>query len=478
MTIVSAVPVTCIGPVRALARLFRYDGRLHVVAIAKTRLVFVADGPMRTQLPPDITSREAVPYRPAADVTFSGLVHVRGGKPSPHTVARLAILRPRTVGGALENAETLLNKTLRAFEVDGFGPLPSSARHALLPVEERASVDAPMPQLQSTMNFAYFHRAPTDQRTAHLRGDEWVWLERLHPSIERFASQLPVLHATGAIRVAQAETPFQMRIDTLAIDGESAWCDLLARGSFAITSEADLEYIRVIAGFEPVRSASEEAAPPADEAVTQIQRKRRDATMILEAPRERGTMILEPAPLPRERGTMILEPAADPSRAPVRRASTVILEAEEEEPGPLTVMASALDERTVSDTDAPATRAPFQLIKAGPPRSRKNSDIPGAPWASRPAPSATPVRDASFRTLDPDDAEAAALELKARLAADAEKKPAPESTKKPASKKAATWRNLPEDEAAAPEVPAAPKIKVGAPTAAVKQSIYDRFRKR
>lgn len=453
MTIVSPLEIVIRGPARAAARLFRYDGRLHVVAIAKTRLTLVADGRMVPSVPPDVTVREAVPYRPACDVTFTGKVHVRGGNAAPQTVARIALLRPSTPGGGMDNAETLLNKALGAFEIVGFGPIPSGARYALIPTEERASVDAPMPELRSTTNFAYFHRAPIDQRTVPLRGDEWLYLERLHPAAEQLASQLPMLAAVGAIRLPTQEKPIAMRIDTLTIDGESGTCDVVARGSFAVASTSDLERLAAIVGFDVGRA--ETAARVA-----------------------RGTMLIEPAapaaPPPRPPPP---PPAAAPP--PERRASTVILEPTEE-PAPITVQASALESRKDA---APATRAPFEIGKARTGRS-PSGGIPGAPWAAEAAPRVKPAEEATDGTIAPDDGvalgETLRKELERREREAAENAALDKAKKKEAAARktdTVQWRNLPEDQAGAPKVPAAPKPQVAAPTAAVKKSLYDRFRK-
>lgn len=479
MTIPRIEPTTNVSSA-AVARVFRFDGRLHVAVIAKTRLLLVPGQPLRMRAPPPVgvsdgsgpAGREDAPFLPLTDVTFTGTVHLERGKPTPRTIARIAVLRPREIGGRMEQAETLLNKTLCAFEVERFGPTPVEDRRRVLASELRARVEAPVPELWTTMDYDYFHAAPNDQRTSHLRGDEWLWLERLHPASERFACQLPLLRAVGEIQLANQNKPFLMRIDTLRIDGENAWCDVLARGSFAIGSLEDVSRIGVIAGFE--------ASHP----------KAREATMILEPAR--------PPVAQRRDKTMLLEPAP---KAPGAEAPAWSEEATHEL-APVTVMPSALDARPASEQSVPATRAPFQLAKPGQSTSTPG-EIPGAPWAVGDAPKVTPARAAKQRTLDPDD-RTTVLELQRRLAGQppsapslktaavdiedpetlvTEPKPSsrkPVSRARPSARKVQdVWRKPLPEETLAPAAPAPqPPPRIGATSDAAKKALYNRFRKR
>lgn len=489
------IDVTVRGPARAATRLFRYDRRLHVVVIVKTRLQFVPEGLMRAEVPPDVgvsdatdpvaaeslEAAEFVPYRPAADITFRGRCYVQGEiKAPPKTVARLVILRPESAEGTLEGAETLLNKSLCAFELENFGPRPFHERLEILPPLERARANAPTPELWSTMDFGFFHAAPSDQRTHFLRGDEWIWLEKLHPHFDRVASQLPLLQPLGALRLPFEMKRFPMRIDTLGLDGDRGCCDVVARGSFAISSEAELKRVRLVAGFDLHPSAVEEAAPR-----TQAIRALGPVPAPVVKPKREMTMLLEPtAPAPSERSndrrTMILEDMPPIMATAPRRAPTVLLEmdpppatvAVPEDAAPITVSPSALEDR--HDDEPPATRAPFQVAKGRTPR--RSSDIPGSPWAKQPPPAVPLLRfddRETFALVDEQTSDDAPT-LPPALPPPPEPKP---EEKNPAPPKD-PWRKLPEDLPAPPKPPPPPPPKVGVASEAMKKSHYQRLRRR
>lgn len=530
MSIVSPVEIVPVGPATVAARLFRVDGRLHLTAIAKIRMRFTPDAAMRPTDPTAIVIRdvvdddtgegvvasEVVPYRPGTDVLFRGRAHVAGGK--PQTPVRLVVAQPVALGGPLEEAAVLVDKTLCAFEVAGFGPVPSRARErsGLLTAEERGRVERGLPELWNGMDFTYFHAAPRDQRAPHLRGDEWIFLERLHPSMPRFSTCLPRLTPTAVVRAPKGKrVPVAMKIDTLAIDGDEQTCEVVARGAFAIGSETDLQWISLEVGYDLAHILDEETATePGTRA------PRRDATMLIEPPhakqespgRHDRTLVLETAAAPaasaprRREATMLMEPAAaaPPPRA---RAATVILEpAFDDDPSsdmtlpprdvsaslpgfmqnphdglPFTVMPSVLDENTVSVVEPPpSVRAPFKVAR---PTDRPSAagDIPGAPWAKGGS-TAPPALDFQMSTLDAETMDISDGDLRLAMAEpiietkEPEKKLAPE-TKKPKSSPKEPWRNFPEDRAAPQDAPKAPRPKIGGAPAAMRQSLYGRFKK-
>ncbi len=575
MSFVSPLEVVAIGPSQSGARLFRFDGRVHVAAISKLRLKLVPMGTMTAAAPPAIDPvSDAVPFRPGADILFFGAAHTFSSEPVARTSVRLALLSPIVPGGPFSNAVVLVDKTIEVVgprtatkgwptvppsgfttlsvgyenayggpryeanpagtgheadgqgrvrlpclaypkdaaavhEPAGFGPIPPAwlARKRLLAPNVLATVAQPRPELVSNMDFRYFHSAPIDQRTAYLRGDEWLYLEHLSPIAERFFTQLPSLRATAAVRMPRGETqPVRMHIDTLYIDGEAGIVDVIARGSFAIESEADLRWLKLLAGFElGTRGVVviEEARP-----AQQQQQRSRDFTMIMEPGAEaadrgdkrEGTMILEPPEGPlRERGTMIIEqPAAQASALPFVGARRPPPPAPpppappppDEEAPPLTVLPSAFENRTlVVERPPPSTSAPFKLARAGT-KPRKKAEIPGAPWGPVPSRKPLPASESLVTTSSPDDSFDEEIEelLKKR---EEETAPPPEEPPKlavppppPAEEKKkdekkdgkGPWRNFPEDTApvAVPKKPATPKVTS---RSNVKKSLYDRFRK-
>ncbi|MFO0546853.1 MAG: DUF2169 domain-containing protein [Polyangiaceae bacterium] len=509
--VVTAVPF---GPVRALARPLLFGGRLHVVAIAKTRLTLVPEGAARAFEPPtleltDVVDRrtgvcsapsDAAPYKVSADVTFTGFVHSFSKRPIARTTARLAIVQPERRGGPIDGGLTLIDKTLeivgprhatsswpnaqpttftklavsydhafggpnyelnpvgtgkdadprgrihlpcisypadavQVFEPAGFGPIPATwpARTALLPPDGAAVLARDIPDLHTGFDFNFFQAAPPDQRIAYLRGDEWIYLERLNPVLEHFASRLPNLEPRATVRLADGtEESFELNIDGLHIDGEAATCDVTARGTFALAPELELSRISIEVGFdvEGVRSAPSRAKDrPQNAAMVTVPLEpaapRRAGTMVIEmsAPKP-GTMILEPEPprreQPRRAGTMLIEQGKPaPVKPQQRRLPTVIMEDEESVDDRPTIVArkpvagagapratmliepSSLEQTGTVDTPPPSTRAPFRLAPPRADSSKLGADIPGAPWARDAAPFRIPkpVLDPTMSTL-------------------------------------------------------------------------------
>ena len=58
-----------------------------------------------------------------------------------------------------------------------------AARRTLLGKTPRKALDQAIAEIPDDFDFAYFQSAPSDQRCESLRGDEWILLEGLHPSL-------------------------------------------------------------------------------------------------------------------------------------------------------------------------------------------------------------------------------------------------------------------------------------------------------
>lgn len=248
------------------------------------------------------------------------------------------------------------------FEPVGLGPLASTwpVRRNLLSEEALAGIERATPELHTGIDLAFFHAAPHDQRTLFLRGDEWVYLERLHVGVERIASQLPSLRAVGRIHLpGGAEQPLAMRIDTLAIDGERARCDVVARGSFAVASQEDLRSLGVTVGFElPAELADEptlekvptlviDVPPPAKAAPEAKPRSKRGSVSWGARTNKSGTATTVRVPDRKEPPTRQTAPAPAPPRqshasggqslgaaAPHRASTTLVMEPEPRAPLP------------------------------------------------------------------------------------------------------------------------------------------------
>lgn len=302
------------------------------------------------------------------------------------------------------------------FEPVGLGPLASTwpVRRNLLSEEALTSIERATPELVTGIDLSFFHAAPADQRTLFLRGDEWIYLERLHVGVERIASQLPGLHAVGRIHLpGGVEQPLAMRIDTLAIDGERARCDVVARGSFAVASQDDLRSIGVTVGFElPAVGVSDEPTvekvptlvievdrPVAarDEPKPRSKRgsvswgartnKSGTSTTVRVPDRKSTTLVMEPEP-PRRAAPQGPLPAYAMPPIPVPLPLPPHLQpGGEMEAAPPTVLPSGFatqghsHEHITSVIELPpSTNAPFKIAKREEAKGHVGQNIPGAPW--------------------------------------------------------------------------------------------------
>lgn len=258
---------------------------------------------------------DLAPHKSRADVTFVGHAYAPGGVPVPAMAVRLAVFQAQ----ACEKA--LLDKTLRVFgdrtadepaprpfrsmrlvyerayggpsfaanpvgvgadarlrggegpgsllpnvidpadpsKPGGYGPISEtwSERRAWLGGLDPAVLDAPILPVPDTQLFGFFQTAPADQQLDYLRGDEWIVLDNLHPTLPRLVSRLPGIRGGcrlylplpgGGHGPGRAIT---MRLDTLAIDGNAAQCTVVFRGNFSVPDgEKALPALRVACGVE------------------------------------------------------------------------------------------------------------------------------------------------------------------------------------------------------------------------------------
>ncbi|WP_438028623.1 DUF2169 family type VI secretion system accessory protein [Sorangium sp. So ce233] len=137
----------------------------------------------------------------------------------------------------------------------GFGPI---ARHwaprSSLIARDR-SIEPSAPELDGSFDFRYFHAAPADQQIEFLRGDEWIFLQGLHPRCPWIRSSLPSarglarLYRTGAGGEEHAQ-PIELVADTLTIDADRLLCSVIWRGNVALLPDDVPARMRVVAGVE------------------------------------------------------------------------------------------------------------------------------------------------------------------------------------------------------------------------------------
>jgi uncharacterized protein YjbI with pentapeptide repeats len=244
-------------------------------------------------------SDTAAPYLPGTGVVLTGHAYPPGGRAGTATTARLAIGRERPlldktlyaygdrlgtvvqpfekmplvyerayggpgiadnpvgVGASGTTVSPNLYDARRPEQPAGFGPISRSwpVRRRLLGAVDEQALHAPEPEIPEGLDWRYFHAAPPDQQIEHLRGDEWIVLDGMHPTLARVQTRLPsavgkarwhLLSASGA----GAGTAIDLVADTLIIDADSLVCSVLWRGRFALKRPEMAAWVGVSAGVE------------------------------------------------------------------------------------------------------------------------------------------------------------------------------------------------------------------------------------
>lgn len=314
------IPITPLDGSAAAVVAFRSGGRLSLTVITKATFRFASDA-RASRVPPQEILRAEVqhgrdprasiqltpdlaPYLPRADVLFTGCAHAPGGQLVCSLPVRLAVFagqRPlldkrlrvqasagfssmpivyeRTLRGAggVENpfglpgdsGEATIMDPARPDQPAGFGPIGRAwpSRRRLLAATPRKALDGPIAEIPGDFDWSYFNAAPLDQRTEYLRGDEWIILEGLHPSMPRFRTCLPGargrarVYGLAASGVSEGAT-LELAADTLRIDGDAELCTVVWRRSFPLPDEAALASVRVVAGVEVAGEVAVWPEPP------------------------------------------------------------------------------------------------------------------------------------------------------------------------------------------------------------------------
>ena len=469
-----------VGKVAADALVWRHKGELRVTVITKATFAFASDAPMTRVEPLKITREEVhhgdhparsirfttdlVPHLTRADVLFTGHAHVPSG-------GRLETLPVRL--GIFDGARQVLDKMLLVRQTGGFQKMPivyeraygglgwpdnplgvgfvegsgdptildpagpkrsagfgpitrgSARRKRLLGLIPRVKKSEIM-EIPEGFDWIGFQCAPADQQVGFLRGDEWLVMDGLHPTLPRARMRLP--GARGLARV-HGLSPFglreghevELRADILHIDGDELRCTVTWRGSFVVPQADALPAVRILCGVE----SNGEVIVWSDPAVTAL----------LQAPFNATT-----APLPGEAARAggneaTLSLAEDdlqnkPPTVPFRRESTAeIIErasrAAEARRGP----AKARVATGTLDPDDPELAAKLAAALA-----------PAAP----PAPPAAPPQKArpATGTLDPDDPELIEKLARALQSPPLPFKPEPEGASPPSFPKSPREANV------------------------------------
>ncbi|WP_437958298.1 DUF2169 domain-containing protein [Sorangium sp. So ce119] len=446
----SSDAVTALPGTTAAAMAWRTaQGQLHLTAIVKATFAFAPDSEMPVVEPQPIFRGEVhhgnnpirgirfasdlAPYLGRADVMFTGHAYAPRGTRAQSMHVRLAVADSRRI---------LLDRQLLVRDRDGFermpltcdraasgadgqenpfgrGPDPAAAniidprdpsrpaglgpiaralpaRRRRLGATPRKALEAPIVDIPDGFDWGYFQAAPEGQQIDHLRGDEWILLEGLHPSLPRLAMRLPGargaarIHGLGGLGVAEG-TRLDLVADTLHIDGEEQRCTVVWRRSFPLPHAGALAAVRIVAGVElagtPIAWAPPQRATRAEaRAPVSSQRGRAGTIVIAEEEPASGRRPTETAFLQPEEAEAATCRTVIPFKvAPAPHAATVAL-------GP--------------DEDAAASvrhALPFERASG----SCAAASAGLAPVAAAPLDAATPVAATLFDTAMP--AAAAAL---------------------------------------------------------------------
>jgi hypothetical protein len=402
------VAITPSGSATVATVTWRQGSRLCVTVVVKATFALVPNETMVPVDPEPIFSEEQystggapgaglraaddlAPYRGQTDVWLTAHA-VAAQSPAARSIpVRLALLRDD--GAALLDKRLTLEIRAGAAPPAGgaphripipqMGPLSKRwpIRSQLLGAADPRNLDGPVLKIPEPFDWRYFQAAPADQRIGPLRGDEWLVLEGMHPSLERLAARLPPVRGVARVRGTLPDPerwrPLALVLDALCIDPERRRCSMTWRGHFPVSEERELVSLHVIAGVEPAAAGVS---------------VRSEAPAAAAAPAGRAQEVEAQDPLA---GTMALEDGD-------------LIELEEED---LLAGTLGLNEETAAElAERPAT--PFRRDKEYSPRDRVSASAASAPvWTAR-APVAE--RDPLAGTLGL--AEETAAELAARPA--------------------------------------------------------------
>ena len=252
-------------------------------------------------------ARETAPHMPNAGVVVTGHAHAPGGRAVPSMSVRLGVSRERPVvdktlhvfgsraagspsammpfqkmpivyekafggPGVWENPVGTGGPGSRGLPniVDpkegqrpvGFGPVAGAwmPRRRLLGGADPASLEMAIFDPPRGFDWRYFQAAPADQQLDAFRGDEWIVLDGLHPTLARVQTRLPQVHAqarrSGTTAAAGIEA-IELRADMLVIDADALTASLVWRGRFPAASVDALRSVRVLVGLDVAGRAIE-----------------------------------------------------------------------------------------------------------------------------------------------------------------------------------------------------------------------------
>lgn len=219
--------------------------------------------------------------------TLNKVLHVYGDRtrsaPNPQAFQRMPIVYERAYGarhieanpvgqGSGEVLPNILDPADPARPA-GFGPIAAQWAPRKHLGARSPRLEGGAEEINPAFDFRYFHAAPADQQIEFLRGDEWIFLEGMHPKLPSISSSLPSargaarLYRTGPTGVQDQGELVNLVADTLVIDADRLICSVVWRGNVALRPGDTLARMRVLSGVElagqPIPWPMPEAPRPA-----------------------------------------------------------------------------------------------------------------------------------------------------------------------------------------------------------------------
>lgn len=170
----------------------------------------------------------------------------------------------------MQPPKTIVASRADTFSPIGFGPIAPTwpgRTQKLQPFVERFSpthwTEHPLPE---DFDYEFFQSAPPDQQLRHLRSDEPLVLQNLHPTHAPLVTRLPGVSPRAVVNRASGEREDVTFVaDTLWIDTDRSICCVVWRGSIGLR-HPDEQGLVTVTLVEPVVESSEasliETIPP------------------------------------------------------------------------------------------------------------------------------------------------------------------------------------------------------------------------
>ncbi len=429
-------PITALPGVACGAVRWRTAGKHWASVFVKTTFELVNGGLAQLVAPQAIAAadrcrapsgcleeaNDIAPYLPSAGVTLTGHAWAPGGRPATTAAVRLAVAREkplldktlhvfgdrapsttsaqpflkmplvyeRAYGGPTSpenpagSAAPNLVDPVDARRLAGFGPIAGRwpARARLLGRVDPRALDAADLEVPEGIDWRWFHAAPLDQQVALLRGDEWIVLDGMHPTLPRVQTRLPSAVARARWQKrgpggADSMLPVELCADTLILDADRLLASIVWRGRFELARAEDAQ---IVAGVElPGKPIAWPAPPPRSIPAPAAPTARRDHLMsTVDAPQSPFAGAALPFAPPSAAKPLVATPLAapaphDPFGATVAAVTSPFHQAEPSPPQSTPRPAAGLDARdpllsTVTVTNA-VFRSPLPFGPQDPPRS-------------------------------------------------------------------------------------------------------------